>query len=169
MIDQLMAPDVDLTDADRETIGRKVAKLDKMLTHWDDDTVWIRVALRQDQARNRAVHALISIGIPGATLVTEDTGDSPTEAVSFVPTAAISWRASATGHAASPITRPSTTPPLHALSVYLCIRKTTSLPKKMATQSAGDDCTKLMGGYTSQVQVTRHHPESLAMGCEDLL
>ena len=82
MIDQLMAPDVDLTDADRETIGRKVAKLDKLLTHWDDETVWIRVALRQDQARNRAIHALISVGIPGATLVTEDTGDSPTEAVS---------------------------------------------------------------------------------------
>ena len=77
MIDQLMAPDVDLTDADRETIGRKVAKLDKLLTHWDDDTVWIRVALRQDQARNRTVHALLSVGIPGTTLVTEDTGDSP--------------------------------------------------------------------------------------------
>ncbi|MFN8484160.1 MAG: HPF/RaiA family ribosome-associated protein [Anaerolineae bacterium] len=82
MIDQLMAPDIDLTDADRQTIARKVAKLDKLLTHWDDDTVWIRVALRQDQARNRTTHALISVGIPGATLVTEDSGASPTEAVS---------------------------------------------------------------------------------------
>ncbi len=80
MIDQLMAPDVDLNEDDKAQIARKVAKLDKMLTHWDEDTVWIRVSLKPSQ-KNQGVHALLSVGIPGATLVTEEEADTPVQAV----------------------------------------------------------------------------------------
>ena len=81
MIDQLMTTgDVQLSDDDRAQIERKVAKLDKMLTHWDQDTVWIRVALKPRQ-KSEGVHALITIGIPGATLVTEEESDSAVKAV----------------------------------------------------------------------------------------
>jgi ribosomal subunit interface protein len=80
MIDQLMAPDVALSANDKQKIEQKVAKLDKLLTHWDDDTVWIRVALRASQ-KNSGVHALLTVGIPGATLVTEEDGDTAVTAV----------------------------------------------------------------------------------------
>ena len=81
MIDQLMTTgDVQVSDGDRAQIERKVAKLDKLLTHWDQDTVWIRVALKPRQ-KSDGVHALITVGIPGATLVTEEESDSAVKAV----------------------------------------------------------------------------------------
>jgi len=82
MIDQLSAPDVDLTASDKQKIAQKVAKLDKLLTHWDQDTVWIRVALRSSQ-KNSGVHALLTVGIPGATLVTEEDSDTAVKAVAI--------------------------------------------------------------------------------------
>ena len=81
MIDQLMTTgDVQVSDGDRAQIERKVAKLDKLLTNWDQDTVWIRVALKPRQ-KSEGVHALITVGIPGATLVTEEESDSSVKAV----------------------------------------------------------------------------------------
>jgi ribosomal subunit interface protein len=80
MIDQLMAQDVVLNEADKDKIAKKVAKLDKLLTHWDEDTVWIRVALKPSQ-KNGGVHALLTVGIPGATLVTEEASDHAVKAV----------------------------------------------------------------------------------------
>lgn len=81
MIDQLTAPDVTLSDGDKALITRKVAKLDKLLTRWDQGSVWIRVALKPNQ-RNGGVHALLTVGIPGATLVTEESAVSAIQAVS---------------------------------------------------------------------------------------
>jgi ribosomal subunit interface protein len=80
MIDQLMAQDVALSEGDKDKIAKKVAKLDKLLTHWDEDTVWIRVALKPSQ-KNGGVHALLTVGIPGATLVTEEASDRAVQAV----------------------------------------------------------------------------------------
>lgn len=71
MIDQITAPDVQLSDYERDQIAKKVSKLDKLLSHWDQDTVWIRVALKPSQ-KNGGVHALLTVGIPGAMLVTEE-------------------------------------------------------------------------------------------------
>ena len=82
MIDQLMAPDLDLSEGDKQKIATKVAKLNKLLTRWDQDTVWIRVGLKPSQ-RNGGVHALLTVGIPGATLVTEEEADTAVKAVSI--------------------------------------------------------------------------------------
>ncbi len=81
MIDQLSTLDVTVSDGDKQKIATKVAKLDKLLTRWDQDTVWIRVALKPSQ-RNGGVHALLTVGIPGATLVTEEEADTAVKAVS---------------------------------------------------------------------------------------
>ncbi len=81
MIDQLTALDVTVSEGDKSKIATKVAKLDKLLTRWDQDTVWIRVALKPSQ-HNSGVHALLTVGIPGATLVTEEEADTAVKAVS---------------------------------------------------------------------------------------
>jgi ribosomal subunit interface protein len=78
---QIVGTDLELTDQIRQEILVKIGKLDKFLTHLDDDTFYIRVALNKDQRNPQWADALVDLALPGNKLMGRGKASTPVHAV----------------------------------------------------------------------------------------
>ena len=78
---QIVGIDIELTEQVKQEIAGKVGKLDKFLTAYPEDTIFIRVALNQDQRNSRWVDALVDLALPGDKLMARGKASTPVHAV----------------------------------------------------------------------------------------
>lgn len=78
---QIVGIDMELTDHVKQEITEKIGKLDKFLTHYPEETIFIRVALSKDQRNQRWIDALVDLALPGDELMARGQASTPEHAV----------------------------------------------------------------------------------------
>lgn len=78
---QIVGIDMELTEKTKQEIAGKVGKLDKFLTAYQEDTIYIRVALNRDQRNPNWTDALVDLALPGDKLMARGKASTPTHAV----------------------------------------------------------------------------------------
>lgn len=73
--------DVEVTDELERDILAKIGKLDKFLTHLDDDSFFIRIQLSRHQRNRRWTDARVHLTLPHDLLVGEGEASTPVHAV----------------------------------------------------------------------------------------
>ncbi len=78
---QLVGIDMELPEKTKQEIAEKVGKLDKFLTAFQEDTIFIRVALNRNQRNPHWTDALVDLALPGDTLMARGKASTPVHAV----------------------------------------------------------------------------------------
>jgi ribosomal subunit interface protein len=73
--------DIEVTSQIERNILEKIGKLDKYLTHLDDDTFFTRIQLSRDQRNPRWTHAQVHLTLPNGLLLGRGESRSPVHAV----------------------------------------------------------------------------------------
>jgi ribosomal subunit interface protein len=78
---QIVGIDMEITDQVEQEILGKIGKLDKFLTQYPEDTIFMRIALNKDQRNHRWTDALVDLALPGDSLMARGKASSPEHAV----------------------------------------------------------------------------------------
>ncbi|HBY95056.1 MAG: HPF/RaiA family ribosome-associated protein [Ardenticatenaceae bacterium] len=82
MIVEIVAPELGGEERNRDIVFKTLAKLDKYLTHFPEDSIFARVALGPHPTNDDWVRATIDLSLPGAPKAVADAdGETTREAL----------------------------------------------------------------------------------------